>query len=217
LAYHLKKYEKKEMDKINSKEPFRVFKNPYLEALTKTSPMVTLIVYLPVVLFLIYLNFYSHQISILKSLGFFASGIFLWTFMEYLLHRFLFHFEGDSEASKRIHYVLHGVHHLYPRQKEKLFMPPIPGLGLAFVLYFLLQFLLKDLVLIFLAGIITGYLIYVFMHYFIHTNRPPKVLKKYWTHHFLHHHRYPEKCFGVSTHFWDRVFGTMPPKKQSDS
>jgi sterol desaturase/sphingolipid hydroxylase (fatty acid hydroxylase superfamily) len=205
------------MDKLHNKEPLRVFKNPFLEALTKTSPMITLLVYIPVILLLLYISFFKSEVTFLKIISFYGAGIFFWTFIEYLLHRFVFHFEGESATTKRIHYVLHGVHHMYPREKEKLFMPPVPGLFLAFVLYLVFQIVFKELVSPFLAGLISGYLIYVFMHYFIHTTRPPKLLEKHWTHHFLHHHRYPEKCFGVSTHFWDKIFGTMPPRKEKKS
>ncbi|MDZ7659917.1 sterol desaturase family protein [Fodinibius sp.] len=34
-----------------------------------------------------------------------------------------------------------------------------------------------------------------------------------YRHHTLHHYKYPDKAFGVSTTLWDRVFGTMPPEK----
>jgi sterol desaturase/sphingolipid hydroxylase (fatty acid hydroxylase superfamily) len=205
------------MDQLNNKEQLRVFKNPFLEALTKTSPLVTLLVYIPVIMIFLYLNFFIKEITLLSSAGYFTMGVFIWTFTEYLLHRFLFHFEGESDTAKRIHYVLHGVHHHYPRQKEKLFMPPVPGLALVFVLYLIFGLILKDAVFVFLAGLITGYLVYVFIHYFIHTTRPPRLLEKLWTHHFLHHHRYPERCFGVSTHIWDRIFRTMPPEKKNQA
>jgi sterol desaturase/sphingolipid hydroxylase (fatty acid hydroxylase superfamily) len=209
-------FEKKHMEQGNEifREKLRVFKNPYLEALTKTSPLVTILVYVPVIFFFLYLTFIKNALPIASSLLVFASGAFVWSLLEYLLHRFLFHFDSDSDTGKRIHYVLHGVHHHFPRNKEKLFMPPVPGLTLVFILYLVFGLILREFVFVFLAGLITGYLAYVFLHYFIHTVRPPKMLKFLWTHHFLHHHRFPEKCFGVSSTLWDRIFRTMPPKKE---
>jgi sterol desaturase/sphingolipid hydroxylase (fatty acid hydroxylase superfamily) len=201
------------MEKNINQEQLRVFRNPFLEALTKTSPIVTIIVYVPVILILLYFNFQSGN-SVSQSFIYFGAGIFFWTFLEYLLHRFLFHFDSESKAGKRIHYVLHGVHHHFPRNKEKLFMPPVPGLMLVGLLFLFFSYLVGEYVYSLLPGIISGYLFYVFLHYLIHTIRPPKILKSWWSHHFLHHHRFPKRCFGVSSPFWDIVFGTMPPKNK---
>lgn len=44
-------------------------------------------------------------------------------FFEYLMHRFVFHFLAESERARKFIYVLHGNHHEYPRDKERLFMP----------------------------------------------------------------------------------------------
>ena len=43
----------------------------------------------------------------------FLAGILLWTFLEYTLHRFLFHMEPpkDSKILIGLHFVLHGQHH----------------------------------------------------------------------------------------------------------
>jgi sterol desaturase/sphingolipid hydroxylase (fatty acid hydroxylase superfamily) len=216
-AYALKfKVYKIELKMENKQQQMkvRIFKNPVLEALTKTSPLITIVVYSQVILLLLYLNFIN-EVSLKHTIIYFFAGVLTWTFMEYVLHRFLFHFESDTKAGKRIHYILHGVHHTYPRQKDKLFMPPVPGLLMAALFYVLFGLLLGTFVHAFLPGLIAGYLCYVFIHYAIHTVRPPKLFKKLWSHHFLHHHRFSDKCFGVSTPLWDFVFGTMPPKKKN--
>ncbi|MDQ3190202.1 MAG: sterol desaturase family protein [Bacteroidota bacterium] len=200
------------MEKENQPKTIRVFKNPLLEALTRTSPTITLLVYIPLVFFFSWLS-YTVQIPLLKSVLLFLMGMFSWTLLEYLLHRFIFHFIRESETVKRLHYIMHGIHHHYPKSTDKLFMPPVPGLSLVGILYLVFNFFMGELVLAFLPGLITGYLIYVFMHYFIHTTRPPKFIKKLWIHHNLHHYKYNNLCFGVSTTLWDRVFRTMPPKK----
>ena len=59
-----------------------------------------------------------------------------------------------------------------------------------------------------------GYLLYSFVHRATHVAKPPKNFKYIWKHHSLHHFKYPDKAFGVSTTFWDRVFGTMPPTEK---
>ena len=61
----------------------------------------------------------------------------------------------------------------------------------------------------FFPGFILGYLVYGSMHYAIHTWHPPfKWMKAIWRNHHLHHYKSDEKGFGVSTHLWDKVFGT---------
>ena len=61
----------------------------------------------------------------------------------------------------------------------------------------------------FFPGFILGYLLYASMHYAIHAWHPPfKWMKPIWRNHHLHHYKNDEKGFGVSSHIWDKVFGT---------
>ena len=64
----------------------------------------------------------------------------------------------------------------------------------------------------FIAGLVTGYLGYIFVHYQVHTSNPPRWLKSRMMHHAKHHYQFEDKAFGVSTNLWDKVFGTMPPR-----
>ena len=57
------------------------------------------------------------------------------------------------------------------------------------------------------------YLMYGSMHYAIHAFTPPAKLKALWRNHHLHHYKYPQMGFGVSSVIWDVIFGTVPPKK----
>lgn len=43
----------------------------------------------------------------------FCIGFFLWTLLEYVLHRYMFHFQPPSDSPGLItaHFVLHGMHH----------------------------------------------------------------------------------------------------------
>ena len=55
-----------------------------------------------------------------------------------------------------------------------------------------------------------GYLMYGTMHFAIHAWNPPfRWMKPLWRNHHLHHYKDEEKGFGVSSTFWDHVFGTM--------
>lgn len=199
-----------EFDKIYNKGQAQLFKNQYLEFLTKTHPLVIWGMYLPI---LVLLPYYSLQVLHFKGVSVFLlliGGVFFWSFTEYLLHRFAFHYHAESEFGKKIHYVLHGNHHEYPRDKERLFMPAAPSLITAFVLFLLMYLVLGKNVFPFFPGFMFGYLIYGSMHYAIHAWNPPfKWMKGLWRNHHLHHYKNDERGFGVSSTLWDHVFGTM--------
>ena len=62
----------------------------------------------------------------------------------------------------------------------------------------------------FFPGFLFGYLMYGTMHYAIHAWNPPfKWMKPLWRNHHLHHYKNEHNGFGVSSTFWDHVFGTM--------
>lgn len=196
----------------------QIFKNPFLESLTKTNPISNIIIYGLSIIAFSYHAIMQIGLTLLVFLGLFVLGIFFWTFAEYMLHRYLFHWVSESKFVQRLHFIMHGSHHQYPRDKSRLLMPPVPGLimaGILFAIFYLLFSLLQipDFCFGFFPGFFTGYLLYSFLHRAIHLQRPPKRFKHIWLHHNIHHYKYPDKAFGVSNTFWDRVFGTMPPKK----
>jgi sterol desaturase/sphingolipid hydroxylase (fatty acid hydroxylase superfamily) len=196
-------------DKINNKGQATLFKNHYLEYLTKTHPLVIWGLYLPV---LILLPYYSSRVlgfGGLKILGLFVAGMFFWSFFEYIMHRFVFHHITESEKGRRIIYVLHGNHHEYPRDKERLFMPAVPSLIIASLIFSIMNLLMGKIVFSFFPGFMLGYLLYGSMHYAIHAWNPPfKWMKGLWRNHHLHHYKQQERGFGVSSTLWDHVFGT---------
>lgn len=199
----------------------RIFKNPFLESLTKTNPLQNIIVYGFTIITLIYLAIFKIGLTALEVFGLFVLGLFVWTFAEYMLHRFVFHWVIEAKWSQRFHFIMHGSHHHFPRDEARLLMPPVPGLIMAsalFALFYLIFWLIgiSNLCFGFFPGFFTGYLMYSFVHRATHIMRPPKRFKHIWHHHSLHHYRYPDKAFGVSNTFWDRVFGTMPPSKSKN-
>ena len=202
------------MKNTDPKEKSRLFKNSALELLTKTTPGITFTLYPSVGIGIIISNFYYGTLDPVALASFVVGGIFFWTLFEYLMHRYFFHFVTDIPILKRMLYMMHGAHHDYPNDDDRLIMPPLPWLTIAAILFFGFRFLLGDFAFGFIPGMIFGYLGYIFIHYKIHTKNPPKMLKKVLLHHALHHHKYNDKAFGVSSTFWDHVFGTMPPKEE---
>lgn len=194
-----------------------IFKNPFLESLTKTNLTQNIIVYGIIVILLIYNALYIQQIELPTFIGLFTFALFFWTFAEYILHRFVFHWINENKFVQRFHFIMHGSHHLYPKDTERLLMPPVPGIIMASILFtfFYIIFTIIGYPIYtwgFFPGFFLGYLLYSFLHRATHVVKPPKQFKFLWKHHSLHHYKYPDKAFGVSNTLWDHVFGTMPPK-----
>ena len=199
-----------EFEKIHNKGQAQIFRNHYLEYLTKTHPLVIWGMYIPIICFMVYYSAAGVEMPFIKLAIIFLSGMFFWTFFEYCAHRFVFHYVSESPKARRIVYVLHGNHHEYPRDKERLFMPAAPSLIISSTIFLLMYLLMSKSAFAFFPGFMLGYLMYGSMHYAIHAWNPPvKWMKGLWRNHHLHHYKQQQRGFGVSTTLWDKVFGTM--------
>src|SRR6185437_5377933 len=49
----------------------------------------------------------------------FIGGMFFWTFFEYLMHRFVFHWVSENPRAQKFIYVMHGNHHLHHYKSEE--------------------------------------------------------------------------------------------------
>jgi sterol desaturase/sphingolipid hydroxylase (fatty acid hydroxylase superfamily) len=197
-------------EKIYNKGQAQIFKNPYLELLTKVHPLVIWGMYMPIIIGFTYYAIKVFSIGSSRAFLVLLAGMFFWTFFEYIAHRYIFHWISDHEKTKRLVYILHGNHHEYPRDRERLFMPPLPSLIISSLLFGLMYLIMNHYAFVFFPGFIFGYLLYASMHYAIHAWNPPfKWMKPLWRNHHLHHYKEEEKGFGVSTTLWDRIFGTM--------
>jgi sterol desaturase/sphingolipid hydroxylase (fatty acid hydroxylase superfamily) len=203
----------------NSKVPIRLFKSDFLEFFTHISPIVVLAIWLPVVIYFLAIAIIQLPVSSSPAIipASFISGLFIWSLSEYLLHRFLFHYEPRTKRQERIFFLFHGVHHAQPQVKTRLVMPPVVSIPMAFIFYGLFYLILAVLLRAphwinpMYSGAILGYLIYDMMHYATHylpmRSGFLKYLKRY---HLQHHYKTPNQRFGVSSPFWDIVFGTKP-------
>jgi sterol desaturase/sphingolipid hydroxylase (fatty acid hydroxylase superfamily) len=197
-------------EKIHNKGQAQLFKNHYLEMLTKTHPLVIWGIYIPIIGCSLYYSGARLGYTVLEIITVFLAGGLFWTFFEYLMHRFAFHWVGESERAQKFVYIMHGNHHHFPRDKERLFMPPVPSLILSSVIFLLMHFIIGGYAFMFFPGFMFGYLMYGSMHFAIHAWNPPfRWMKPLWRNHHLHHYKDDHKGFGVSSTIWDRVFGTM--------
>lgn len=197
----------------------RMYENPVMEFLSISGPKMMIAYHLINISALLIIGIMTLYIenSGLLLIGFFLSGVSMWSITEYIMHRFIFHFERDYKIVKAFHYAMHGYHHEKPNDVNRLFMPPVPSTLILLLFFGLFYILIGRYAWIFLSGFELGYLLYALIHYSIHTRKAPTLLKSLWQHHILHHYKTPEKAYGVSSRLWDRVFRTMPDNQMKNN
>jgi sterol desaturase/sphingolipid hydroxylase (fatty acid hydroxylase superfamily) len=198
------------MPKASPDSP-RMFESDFVDFFSRTHPAVVPVLFVPLCTGLVWHGIARGNLGIPDSAALFLIGAFTWTLAEYWLHRTFFHWVPNGRWGERLHFLVHGVHHEWPRDKYRLVMPPMVSLSL-FVLFLGIFTLLlgATYALPFHAGFTTGYMAYDLTHYYIHHYNPKSAhglaLKK---HHMLHHFKTPSSRFGVSSRLWDRIFGTL--------
>jgi sterol desaturase/sphingolipid hydroxylase (fatty acid hydroxylase superfamily) len=129
------------------------------------------------------------------------AGAATWTLLEYLVHRFAFH--HYHSIGQRLHQ-LHHDHPSDPDSERSSLSTPL----LAFPVGFLLVHAagMKDGSAIF-AGLLIGYLVFIFVHYAVHRwpIPPGSWLYSAKMRHLIHH-RFDRCNYGVTTSFWDVIF-----------
>jgi sterol desaturase/sphingolipid hydroxylase (fatty acid hydroxylase superfamily) len=131
-------------------------------------------------------------------------GLMAFTFVEYAIHRWLFH------APDSVMGAMHQAHHDHPGGHTAL--PCISSAVVASTCWLALAPLTGVAVAsFFLSGLLSGYAWYSLLHHFEHSVRinaiPFRWLQKRWAEHSVHH-RLDHTNFGVTTSFWDHVFAT---------
>ncbi len=183
---------------------------PLAERFSRCKPTTPLFVFLPLIGVLLYLAVATTELSVLAIAGWALVGLVAWTLLEYWLHRTIFHLTGESEALKTFHRRVHGCHHEFPNDMERIVMPPAASIPMTAGLFVLTWFALGEVITYpFFAGMAVGYLWYDMTHWWTHTTtkrgRWGKLIRK---HHMTHHFSTPDRQFGVSSPLWDWVFRT---------
>lgn len=193
----------------NKDETIPLFKNPVLEYFSHIHPITPVVTFAPVIAYTFYLGWIT--LSWISLVLFFILGLFIWTFTEYAIHRWAFHYHPKSGFGKQIHFLVHGIHHDYPRDSTRLVMPVPVSIPLAALFYFMFAALFGVYTNIMFCGFIFGYVAYDSIHYATHhfpmRGRIAKWLKDY---HIRHHFEDDEAAYGVSNPLWDFVFNTVP-------
>jgi len=160
----------------------------------------------PLISILVMATFRGHMQSWLVN---YLLGLAAWTLVEYLLHRFVFHHAPVLSD-------LHERHHHHPLEligTPAWISVAAAALGVAAPLYYLIG---AEPAAAMTSGLMTGYLAYVFVHYATHhfEAQPDSYLYRARLRHAAHHYRGGDVNFGVTTAFWDHIFGTARVKNR---
>jgi dihydroceramide fatty acyl 2-hydroxylase len=154
----------------------------------------------------------SEARSLTSILSLCLTGVLTWGFIEYWLHRLVFHFDAQSEKARNFVYTMHLSHHANPKTMDDLFASLWLSLPIAFCYCSLAWALMRSwqaMVYLFI-GLTAGYFSYEFLHYQAHHRAPRlrvfRYLKKY---HLLHHHQTSALRFGVTSPLFDYFLGTF--------
>ncbi|WP_202946856.1 sterol desaturase family protein [Nitritalea halalkaliphila] len=201
------------LDRPDNSGSAQMFKNPTLERLSRTHISIPIVLFLGISSVSFYYAVTSTTIALPLGIGIFLAGILAFTFVEYMMHKHFFHMLPDTKFKDKLQYSIHGVHHDYPKDKDRLAMPPFVSAAYAAIFYGVFTLLMQDYALYFLPGFLVGYAAYLAVHYAVHAFQPPKnFLKVLWVNHAVHHYKDPDAAFGVSSPLWDYLFGTLPKK-----
>ncbi len=214
----------------NADESCRMFESDFREKLSHIKPWVPHVLFVPVLAATLVWAFRTMAPG--RVAAFYAVGLFLWTFVEYAIHRGTFHatqfIENDTRritgslrrdqpvmpnlptARHKFYFVAHGVHHDYPNDSTRLVLAPGVSLPLAAFFFVLFRLIFGVSTPAAYAGLITGYLCYDTIHFGVHHWTGKSALLRYLKRrHFRHHYADSTRDFGVSTPLWDLIVGTL--------
>jgi 4-hydroxysphinganine ceramide fatty acyl 2-hydroxylase len=190
-------------------ETVRMFKSDFVEFFSHVHPITPLVLYLPVIAFMIYLALHRYHLSVLSLAAFFVAGAFVWTLLEYIIHRYVFHYQPKTHLGKQFHFIVHGVHHDYPNDSKRLVMPPVVSIPLAVIFFSFFFAVLGRFAPAVGAGFVFGYVCYDTIHYAIHHFAMKKNIWRWLKNYHLRHHFHDDHAgYGVSSPLWDFVFRT---------
>eukprot|EP01133_Synstelium_polycarpum_P013678 gene13678-16110_t len=165
---------------------------------------------------IVYSSLQSPNSSYLLTLITFCFGLFFWSFIEYILHRFVFHIKTSSYWGNFAHFFIHGIHHITPYDSTRLTFPPMFSFLIASSLWNLLQKVPQSLLdngwnTALYGGTACGYMMYDTIHYYFHHGDIPWLpnkLKEFKTNHLNHHYKDDNRNYGITSTVFDIVFGT---------
>jgi hypothetical protein len=189
-----------------------MFSIPWIEKyFSRVRPWHIVSIWGPFTLYMLYRA--AAHMSLASMAGWAALGVLAWTLLEYGLHRGIFHFEPSAKSAfqKDLSFLIHGIHHDYPWDADRLVMPPTITAVIALGVWFAFKPLLGAVEDAWFAGMVAGYIWYDLTHYYLHHAAPTTRLGKWMRrYHLVHHFQTPAVRYGITSPLWDLVFRTYP-------
>ncbi|XP_034973775.2 fatty acid 2-hydroxylase [Zootoca vivipara] len=215
--------------------PIRLFHSDFIESLSKTAWYTVCAVWIPLVLYLSWHSYTSlakgetwlfstfttaYSIRVHKAWFplLFIVGMCMWSLVEYIIHRFIFHMSPPANNYYLItlHFLLHGQHHKSPFDGSRLVFPPAPSSLVIAFFYVLARVVFPEAfgTSLFVGGLF-GYIVYDMIHYYLHYGSPKKGSYLYGlkAYHVKHHFEHQNAGFGITSKFWDHPFQTLIPEE----
>ena len=200
---------------MNGTKSPRIFENRFLETVSRSHPVLNTAAAVALAAASLALT----DFNVLGLAGATVLGVVtmaVWTLIEYLAHRFFFHWTPRHAALARALYLVHQYHHDFPLEKSRNMFPLVVGIPMAAAAWLVLWTVLPwNSALFVFAVLVLCFAYYDLVHYQHHLTTPwlPILRRR----HMLHHFRAHDANFGVTTSFWDRVFGSLGPEPRASS
>jgi sterol desaturase/sphingolipid hydroxylase (fatty acid hydroxylase superfamily) len=139
-----------------------------------------------------------------------SAGVVSWTLLEWVIHNLIGHVPKGKHRLSREHLDHHRDPSYFTSAPKKLLAaaPVLTVLGLAVGF----AFASWTIGIAYPAGVGAGWLAYEVVHRWIHVRAPANAYGRWARRHHLHHHFHsPRKNHGVTSPFWDLLFGTYEP------
>ena len=168
-----------------------------------------------VAIFLLYVTSrIEPETRLIQLLWLLPVGVFTWSLLEYVLHRYVFHIQIPlrNPRLREIVNASHLAHHASPRNPAKVLVHPLYGLVVSSLLYGVVYGLLRNSFSAagVLVGVWAGFLYYEAVHYRVHFSLSGSgFIARQRRAHFYHHFTNNRVCFGVTSPVWDYVFKTQ--------
>lgn len=191
------------------REGIRIFRHDFVERwFSKAHPVMPIVWAGPLIAWGIWRGL--ERTGAGSTVALLLAGVLAWTLLEYVLHRWIFHWRAGGPKGRMWSFMVHGYHHEFPDDRLRLVAPP-----LMLVFFGVIVAVLYAAVFgpgrwpQLLAGTMIGYVAYDWTHYYTHhahpRGGPGRWLKEY---HLRHHFEDHDSRFGISSPLWDRLLGT---------